>query len=66
MWAAYFQADGEIRHTIAVKKFRGAAEQAAADFVARMSNPEVGVWFTWVEETDGKSADTCEVSEVRT
>lgn len=65
MWAAYFQADGEIRHTIAVKKFRGAAEQAALDFVARMSNPEVGVWFTWVEETDGEATDSREVSELR-
>jgi hypothetical protein len=52
MWAAYFQVDGDMRHTVAVRKFRGAVEQALEEFVARMTNPEVGVWFTWVEECD--------------
>lgn len=52
MWAAYFQADGEMRHTIAVNKFKGAVEQAIENFVTRMTNPEVGTWFAWVEECD--------------
>ena len=51
MWVAYFQADGEQRYTIETSKFKGAVEQAEKDFVARMSHPEVGKWWTWVEET---------------
>lgn len=52
MWAAYFQADDEHRHTIAVRKYRHTAEFDCQEFVDRMSNPEAGVWFVWVEETD--------------
>lgn len=56
MWAAYFQVDGDQRHTIAVSKYRGVVDQAIEDFKTRMSHPEVGVWFTWVEETNDDSS----------
>lgn len=57
MWAAYFQADNEHRHTISVVKTKHRAEFDVDNFVARMTNPEVGVWFVWVEEvTDGDIA----------
>lgn len=52
MWAAYYQADGEMRFTIAIKKFQGAAEQEKDAFVARMSHPEVGRWWAWVEKIE--------------
>ena len=52
MWVAYFQADGDVRHTIAVTKYEHQAELKRVEFVARIPHPEVGVWFTWVEETD--------------
>lgn len=50
--AAYFQADGEMRYTIAVTKFRHTAEFERDEFIKRMTHPEVGVWWTWIEETD--------------
>ena len=49
MWSAYFQADGEHRYTIAVCRFKHTAEFEAEKFTARMTNPEVGVWWVWVE-----------------
>ncbi len=49
MYAAYFQADDEHRHTIAICRMRYAAEYEMEKFIARMSNPEIGVWFCWVE-----------------
>jgi hypothetical protein len=52
MWSAYFQADGEHRYTIAVTRFKHTAEFEAEKLTARMTNPEVGVWWVWVEETD--------------
>lgn len=56
MWIAYFQANGEHRWTISVRKQRHTAELDAEKFVARMSNSEVGIWFVWVEEvTDAVS-----------
>lgn len=51
-WTAYFQSDGDLRYEIAVTKFRHTAEFERDEFVKRMSHPEAGVWFTWVEETD--------------
>ena len=57
MWVAYFQADGEIRHRVAVGKFRGAVEAALERFISRMTNPEVGLWFTWVEKYNANSPD---------
>jgi hypothetical protein len=57
MWTAYFQADGELRHTIAVAKFSWTAEQKAKEFQDRMTHPEVGLWWIWVEgddETNGE------------
>lgn len=53
MWTAFFQVDGEMRYTIAVTTFEHTAEFERDEFVKRMSNPEVGIWFTWVEETNG-------------
>jgi hypothetical protein len=51
MWTAYFQADGEMRWTIASCRFKHKAEYERDKFIERMTNPEVGTWFTWVEET---------------
>lgn len=52
MWTAFFQADGEIRHTIAVRKFQHSAQHEADEFIKRMTNPEVGLWWVWVEGDD--------------
>ena len=54
MWVAFFQCDGDMRYTIAVTKFKHTAEFERDEFVKRMTHPEVGVWFTWLEETDGE------------
>ena len=51
-WTAYFQVDGELRWTIATRKFQHTAEHERDLFVKRMTHPTVGVWFTWVEETN--------------
>jgi hypothetical protein len=52
MWVAYFQANEEARHQIAPpRRFRHTAEYDVSQFVAKMSNPEVGIWWTWIEET---------------
>jgi hypothetical protein len=51
-WTAFFQADGEHRYTIAVRRLKHTAEFEAEKFKDRMTNPEVGVWWVWVEETD--------------
>ncbi len=59
MWAAYFQADGEHRHTISVRKYEDAARWEMECFIERMTNPEVGVWWAWCEEvTDDAVRDT--------
>jgi len=52
MWAAYYQADGEMRHTIAVCKIKHTAEYEAELFIGRMTHPEVGTWWVYVEEVD--------------
>lgn len=57
MFAAFFQADGEMRHTIAVTKFRHTAEFEMEMFVARMTHPEVGVWFVWIDEVTEEEAN---------
>ena len=51
MWIAYFQTDGEMRHEIARTKYEHTAQFEADEFVKRMSNPEVGLYWVWVEET---------------
>jgi hypothetical protein len=51
MWTAYFQADGEHRHTIATCRFKHTADYEAEKFKQRMTNP-VGVWWVWVEEAN--------------
>lgn len=51
MWAAFFQADGEHRHTITTCRYQHTAEYEAEKFISRMTNP-VGVWWVWVEETN--------------
>jgi hypothetical protein len=62
MWAAYFQADDEIRFTIATKRHRHTAEFEMEKFIQRMTNPEVGVWFCWVEETECPTESMEEIS----
>ena len=52
MWAAYFQEDDSLRYEIAVTKFKHTAEFERDEFAKRMSNPEVGVWWAWVESVD--------------
>lgn len=59
-WAAYFQADGDMRHTIAVKRFEHTAAFERDEFVKRMTHPEVGVWFTWLEEVADEEQDRAE------
>ena len=49
MWTAYYQADGEHRHTIAVRRLKHTAVFEAEKFIARMTNPDVGVWWVWLE-----------------
>lgn len=49
-WAAYYQANGEMRYEIAVAKYEHTAQFEADEFVKRMSNPEVGLWWVWIEE----------------
>lgn len=51
-WTAYYQADGEMRHTIAVCKLKHQAELEQENFVARIPHPEVQIFWTWVEETN--------------
>ena len=53
MWVAFFQFDGDMRYEIAAAKFKHTAEFERDKFVKRMTHPEVGVWFTWLEETNG-------------
>ena len=48
-WTAYFQADGEHRHTIAVRRFKHTAVFEAEKFIQRMTNPKSGLWWVWVE-----------------
>ncbi len=56
MWAAFFQADGEMRYLISTREYRHRAEYDIEEFKARMSHPEIGVWFCWCEEME----KTCE------
>jgi hypothetical protein len=49
MWTAYFQSNEEPRYTIATGKFRGVVDAAANAFKARIPNPEVGIWWVWLE-----------------
>ena len=51
IWTAYFQENGSMRHTIASRKFKHSAEFDAEEFKKRMTHPEVGLWWIWVEET---------------
>lgn len=51
-WAAYFQIDGEFRHTIGIFRLQHRAELEIERFIARITHPRVGVWFTWSEETN--------------
>ncbi len=52
MFTAYFQADEEHRFTIATCRMKHTAEFEIEKFIARMSNPEVGLWWCWVEPTE--------------
>ena len=68
MWAAYFQEVEGHRWTIAVKKLKHQAEYEIDKFVARMTYPEIGIWWVWAEEVkdeEREATDTCEVPEVR-
>ena len=52
MWAAYFQEDDSLRYTIATTTFKHTAEFERDEFVKRMTDPEVGIWWAWVESVD--------------
>ena len=52
MWAAYFQEDDSLRYEIAVTKFKHTAEFERDEFVKRMTDPEVGIWWAWVESVE--------------
>jgi len=52
MWAAYFQENGAMRHTIAVAKFEHTVQYKLDEFVKRMSHPSVGIWWVWIEESE--------------
>jgi hypothetical protein len=52
MWTAYFQVDGEQRYEVSTRKFRHTVELELEKFLKRITHPEVGVWWVWVEETD--------------
>ena len=54
MWACYFQADGEMRHLIAVRRFIWSAEHERLKFIERMTHPEIGLWWTWTEPFVGE------------
>lgn len=51
-FTAYFQANEELRYTIGTAKMRHTAEFACENLIKRMTHPEVGIWWVWVEETD--------------
>jgi hypothetical protein len=50
MWVVYFQADGEMRHEVGRYRFLHTAEYEAEGFKQRMTNPDVGLWWVWIEE----------------
>lgn len=49
-WVAYYQADGEMRYTIAIKRHEHQAEYEREKFVARMTHPDAVLWWAWIEE----------------
>ena len=51
-WSAHFYVDGETPFEICSGVHRERAEFEADKFVARMTHPEVGVW--WIEITEGE------------
>jgi hypothetical protein len=51
-WTAYYQADGEMRHTITTTKFKWTAEHEAEEFRKRMTNPDAQLHWIWVEGDD--------------
>ena len=51
-FTAYFQADDELRHTIATCHFEHTAEFERDEFIKRMTHPHIGIWFTWIERRD--------------
>jgi hypothetical protein len=57
MWVAYFQEDGAMRHEIARTKYEHTAQFEADEFVKRMSNPEVGLWWVWIESDDAETGE---------
>lgn len=51
-WAAYYLADGEMRHTIAVAGTKYRAEFERDKFVGRMNETKPQIFWAWVEETN--------------
>jgi hypothetical protein len=58
MWTAYWQADGDMRYEIATTTFKHTAEFERDEFIKRMTHPECGVWFTWLESDTGEVRPT--------
>lgn len=56
-WTAWYQADGELRHTITVTKFKWTAEHELEEFLKRMTNPEAQVFWTGVEGSDEETGE---------
>ena len=52
MWTAFFQADGDMRYEIATANRLHTAEFERDEFVKRMTDPEVGIWWAWVESVE--------------
>ena len=56
-WTAFYQADDEMRHEIATTNFEWSAEHQREKFVAKMTNPNAQIFWTWVEPTAIKNLD---------
>lgn len=51
-WTAFYQADGEMRHEIAVCKARYRAEFERDKFVGRINETKPQIFWVWIEETE--------------
>jgi hypothetical protein len=65
MWIAYWQCDGDLQYEIATANRKHTAEFERDEFVKRMTHPEVGVWFTWLESDTGEVTPTMSYNEWR-
>lgn len=58
MWTAYWQTDGDMRYEIASCNRIHTAVFERDEFIKRMTHPERGVWFTWLESDTGEVRPT--------